>query len=257
MNTYSNTNSSAAKTGAIQESAAQFESDLAKADTVRASALAGLQRLRAARANHAQREQTWLAANSEKDHPDVIRLQAEVAVERRFGSALDAELDRVNSPAPVVSEHGWALHGFVRDQNLQGQPKLTVAMFDSTNRWVEALGHTCTDSRGYFQLCFAGGKESAVEQWREIFVRVSDAKQQVLYRDKKPMSAVLGEVRYREIIIGAESATCPPPSDDSSRGAGPKTKVPAPESQTRKVGSKKKTSKKAKAEQTRPPVELR
>jgi len=215
MNAYSST-SAPRRT---EENAAQFESDLAKADTVRATALAGLQQLRVSRAKYAQREQIQLAAKLGEDHPDVVRLKDEVAADQHFAGALGAEVDRVSARAPVVSESGWALHGFVRNQELQGQPKLTVALFDRSNRWIEGLGHTCTDDRGYFQLCFVPGKEVALEQGRELFIHISDPKQKELYRDREPMLAVPGETKYREIIIGDETAVCSPPASPQKPGA--------------------------------------
>jgi hypothetical protein len=213
MSAYSDISSSSSNdAAAIQESAAQFESDLAKSDTVRGIALTGLQRLRAARTEHVKREQAWLATTLGADHPEVVRLNAELEAGRDFDGVLGAEIDRVNATPPVVNERGWVLHGFVRNQQLQGQAKLTVALFDRSNRWIESLGHTCTDERGYFQLRFVPGKEIVLEQGRELFVHISDPTQKELYCDKKPMLAVLGEIRYREIILGAEPVTCSPPA---------------------------------------------
>jgi hypothetical protein len=241
MNTYSST----PKAGMAEESASRFESDLAKADTLRASALSGLQQLRTSRANYAQREQTLLAAKLGKDDPEVVRLKTEVAADQRFASGLGAEIDRVNAPIPVVSESGWALYGFVRNQDSKGQPNLTVALFDSSNRWIESLGHTCTDGRGYFQLCFVPGKETVMEPGREIFLRVSNPKRQELYRDKKPMSAVLGEVKYREIILDGETALCPPPS--SPQNPAPTTESSVKPSKAKKTRNTKKVPKSKKA----------
>jgi hypothetical protein len=239
MNTYSSTPAP----GQTEENAARLQSDLATADAVRATALSGLQKLRVSRANYAQREQIQLAAKLGEDHPDVIRLKDEVAADQHFGSVLGAEVDRVSAPAPAVNERGWALHGFVRNRELQGQPKLTIALFDRSNRWIESLGHTCTDDRGYFQLCFIPGKEVALEQGREIFVHISDPKQKELYRDKKPMLAVLGEVKYREIIIGAETTICSPPS--SPQKPAPATKSPATPAKKPRAAKKGPKSKKA------------
>jgi hypothetical protein len=239
MNTYASTPAP----GRTEENAAQFESDLGKADTVRATALSGLQKLRVSRANYAQREQMRLAAKLGENHPDVIRLKDEMAADQHFGSALGAEVDRVSAAAPVVNEQGWALHGFVRNQELQGQPKLTVALFDRSNRWIESLGHTCTDDRGYFQLCFVPGKEVALEQGRELFVHISDPKQKELYRDKKPMLVVLGEVKYREIIMDGERTVCSPPSSPQKPGA---STVSSPKP-AKKTGPAKKAPKNKKA----------
>jgi hypothetical protein len=187
-----------------------YSSVAAAADVVRATALSGLQKLRVSRANYAQREQMRLAAMFGADHPEVLRLKAEVASDQRFGSVLGAEIDRLTTAIPIVDEHGWALHGFVRDQELRGQPDLTVALFDRTNRWIEAFGHVCTDARGYFQLSHSAEGSNEVIKWRELFIHVSNGKQEVLHRDKKPMLAVLGETKYREVNLAGGSKCCPP-----------------------------------------------
>jgi hypothetical protein len=205
---------SAIKPAAIAENVSRFESDIANADTVRASALSGLQRLRVAKANYAEREQARIAAKLGENHADVVRLKAEVAENTRFGQELSAEINRTTAASPAADKRGWSLYGFVRTQDLQGQPNLTVALFDRTARWIEALGHACTDSRGYFQLRYApGGSAPATDHSREIFIRVTNRKQEVLYRDKKPMSAIPGEIKYREIVLDDESPSCSPPSN--------------------------------------------
>jgi hypothetical protein len=246
----------------IAEQVPAFEKDLANADAMRASTLSRLQGLLASKTKHTAREHKLRSATLGDDHPEVVTLKAEVAAGQSFVRELSAEADRAATGTLVADERSWILHGFVRDPELQGQPNLTVALFDRSNRWIKQLGHTCSDKSGYFQLCFAGGKEPVVEQGREVFVRVSDAKQQLLYCDKKPMKLVLGEVIYREIIISEESATCPPPSDDlpgrsdlsevPANGDDPVgrshlNEVPAQKAKARKARTrKKKTSKKAK-----------
>lgn len=221
----------------ILENATKFESDLAKGDTVRASALTGLQKLHTARARHAQREQLWLAATSGENDPDVIRLKTEVAIEERFEKALNAEIDRVSIPAPAGDERTWTVYGFVRDQELRGQSNLTVALFDRSNRWIDAVGHACTDSRGYFQLHYAPAGEPAAERFREVFIHVSNSKQEVLYRDKKPMKAAIGAVLYREIVLGDDCATCQPPPGDTDEPP------PAPATVPNVVGTPEETAK--------------
>lgn len=220
---------------AVEETARAFESDVANADTVRASALSGLQRLRAAKAKYAEREQIRLAAKLSDDHPDVIRLKAEVVADQQFGRELGAEVDRIQAAIPAGDKGSWVLHGFVRDQNLQGQANLTIALFNPANRWIEAIGHTCTDSRGYFKLRYAPGGKPVTEELREIFIRVSSQKQEVLYRDKSPMTPVLGEVKYREIILNGENAYCEPPSDAPSQDPPAKTSKPQKAKSTRNV----------------------
>ncbi|MCA1659855.1 MAG: hypothetical protein LC642_04850 [Verrucomicrobiaceae bacterium] len=244
MNTYSST-----KPSAIEENASKFESDVAETDAVRASALAGLQRLRAAKASHAEREQKWLAANRGEEDPDVIGLKTEIAEGLRLSRELGAEAERATAAAPKVDERGWALHGFVRNQELQGQPNLTVALFDGKQRWVEMLGHACTDRRGYFKLSFspaADSKEASdpTGQRMELFVHVSDRKREILYRDPKPMLTAAGEVRYREIILGDKGDNCQPPEEMASKESSDQAESTGKASKARKNRPTKKASKK-------------
>jgi hypothetical protein len=234
---------------AIKEMANRFENDVAKADAVRASALTGLQRLRAARANHIQREQERLARDLGDKHPDVLRLKAEWTSDQRFMRNLGVQIDRAQAIPPTVDGRDWILHGYVRNQNLESQPNLTVALFDRGGRWVKGLGHTCTDARGYFQLRYSTAGEAAAREepktvsdatQPKLFIRVSNQKQEVLYRDKAPMSAAPGEVKYREIILGGESASCPPPSEALSEESSSARKSSAKAPKPRKARSTKK-----------------
>jgi hypothetical protein len=232
MNMYS---TNPPKPGAIEENAAQFESDLAKADTVRATHLSGLQKLRAAKTNRDQRELKLIADNLGEDHPRVVRLKTDVAAGQRLTQVLGVEVDRTTAARPAGDEHSWTVYGFVRDSQLQGQDGLTVALYDRANRWMEAIGYACTDSRGCFQLRYDPG----ADKLQEVFIRVLNQKRQILYRDKKPMRAVLGEIKYREIVLNGESDSCQPPSDPSSKEPPRRTKSPA-KSKSRKTRARKK-----------------
>jgi hypothetical protein len=238
-----NTNATT-KSIAIEETARTFEGDIANADALRASALTGLQRLRAAKANHIQREQTRLAGELGEEHPDVVRLKAELAGDQRFVRELGAEIDRAKTEAPVVDKQSWALHGFVRNEDLEGQPKLTLALFDRGGSWVEVLGHSCTDSRGYFQLRYERSTESrtdaiAANVRSEMFIHVSDQKQKVLYYDKRPVKVELGRVEYREIILKVADAPCVPPPTPESTGADSPAKPSKPSSRPRRKSPRK------------------
>lgn len=222
MSTYSN--NPPPKPGMTEENVARFQNDLAKADTVRANLLSGLHELRTAKLKSTEREQKLTAARLGEDHPRVVRLKAEVAAGQRINRQLSAEVDRANIPFPV-DEHSWTVYGFVRNPELQGQDRLTVALFDHADRWMEAVGYACTDNRGYFQLRY----DSGAEKLQEIFIHVSNPKQEVLYRDKKPMKAAAGAVQYREIILGDDCAACPPPPGDTDEPATVPNVVGTPE----------------------------
>lgn len=230
MSTYSN--NPPPKPGMTEENVARFQNDLAKADTVRANLLSGLHELRTAKLKSTEREQKLTAARLGEDHPRVVRLKAEVAAGQRINRQLSAEVDRANIPFPV-DEHSWTVYGFVRNPELQGQDRLTVALFDHADRWMEAVGYACTDNRGYFQLRY----DSGAEKLQEIFIHVSNPKQEVLYRDKKPMKAAAGAVQYREIILGDDCAACPPPPGDTDEPP------PAPATVPNVVGTPEETAK--------------
>jgi hypothetical protein len=232
MNIYS---TNPPKSGAIEENAAKFESDLAKADAVRATHLSGLQKLRAAKTNRDQRELKLIADSLGEDHPKVVRLKTDVAAGQHLTQVLSVEVDRTTAARPVGDKSSWTVYGFVRNPELQGQARLTVALFDRADRWMEAVGYVCTDSRGYFQLRYDPG----ADKLREVCIHVSDPKSQILYRDAKPMTPVLGEVKYREIILNGESDCCQPPSDPSSKEPPSSTKQPA-RSKSRKTKAPKK-----------------
>lgn len=232
MNTYSTT---PPKPDLIEENAARFENDLTKADSVRASGVTGLLGLRAQKLKSQEREVEVIALREGDNDPEVIKLKAAVAADRRFVLELGAEADRATTTRPVGDKSGWIVYGFVRNPELQGQGRLTVALFDRADRWMEAVGYACTDSRGYFQLrC-----DPRAEKLGEVFIRVSNSKSQVLYRDKKPMAPVLGEVKYREIILNGECDNCQPPSDPSSKEPPSTTKQRA-QSMSRKTTARKK-----------------
>ncbi len=220
MNTYS---TSPPKPGLIEENAARFENDLNKADSVRANGVTGLLGLRAQKVKSRLREVDVIAARLGDDDPEVINLKAAVAADQRFVLELSAEADRATTTRPGRDSKRWTVYGFVRNQELEGQANLTVALFDRADRWIEAVGYACTDTRGYFQL----GCEPGSDNLREVFIRVSNRKPQVLYRDTKPMAPVLGEVKYREIILNGECDCCQPPSDPSSPEPPSSKKQPA------------------------------
>jgi hypothetical protein len=216
--------STKADTAAVEQLAGTFASDLASTDRARAEALEGLQQLRAAKANHLERERVRLVNRLGAEHPRVLELNAIIASNQQLTRALTLEIDRAKTEAPVVDKQGWALHGFVRNEDLEGQPGLTLALFDRSGRWVEVLGHTCTDSRGYFQLRYQGSTESftdaiAANVRSEIFIHVSDQEQKVLYYDERPVTVKLGQVEYREIILKVADAPCMPPPTPQSTGA--------------------------------------
>jgi hypothetical protein len=207
---------------AVEQLAGTFESDLAGTDLVRTEALEGLQQIRLAKAGHLERQQVRLTNRLGAENPRVLELNGIIASNQRLTGAVTLEVDRARINTVQADERGWILHGYVWNQDRKGQQKLTLALYDRAGRWVRLMGYACTDKKGYFKLSYHQSTEKGTEAMAvaadispEMFIWVSDHKESVLYRDKRPMSVVMGEVQYREIILGDENGSCQPPSDGS------------------------------------------
>ena len=216
-----NTTNPKTDTAAAEHLAANFESDLAATDSARAEALEGLQQLSTAKINYLQRSRARLVDRLGAEDPRVLELNGVIASNQLRTRALKVEVDRASAGTVDADSRGWAVHGYVWNQDSVGQPNLTVATCDRDGQWVRSLGYACTDKKGYFKLSYRQSSEKGVDEMGtfnkspEIFIRVSDQKKNVLTTDERPLRLELGQVEYREIFLGGERASCQPPSDES------------------------------------------
>ncbi|MFH0344324.1 MAG: hypothetical protein ACHBNF_19895 [Chromatiales bacterium] len=213
-----------------------LEQRIAGADAARATDLQDLHRLRAAKTKGMERERARLSQKLGARDPRVIALNQRIELNRGFVRDLAIEIDHARTEAPVADENTWIVHGFVRDKALQAIPNLTVAIYDEKGTWIQALGFACTDEHGYFKLSFssarAGGTSSftiaaspvsetiaAATRVPELFIHVLDKTGTHICIDKRPLTPQLGNVDYREIILG--NGTCRPPEDATAPKPGP------------------------------------
>jgi len=183
-------------------------------DQQRVSGLERLQTVRNAKATSLGREQARLAAKYGADHPRVLALTAKVELNRGLVNDLVIETVKAKTEIPIADEGTWVLHGFVRDLNRIGLPKLTIALFDGREHeanWVRELGYACTNSLGYFKLT-----ARKVDVERRVFLRVLNNQGQTIYCDSDPLTARGGQVDYREIITSGEARECSPPPPPAS-----------------------------------------
>jgi len=207
---------------AVDEAARAFENDWETADGSRSLALGQLLKLRSVKAAVLQREHAQLAKEFGADDPRVAEAYRRVAANDRLVRVLAVEAVRADTVLPAADESGWVLHGYVRDQKLQPQPKLTVALYDPRGRWLEQFGHVCTDERGYFKLAYEGadkasagtssGAAEAAAAGTSATIRVLNRQGETIYIDPAPTSFELGQVIYREILLSEKAGSCPPPS---------------------------------------------
>lgn len=183
-----------------------LQSGLPEADLLRAATLDNLQFLRQARATGLQSEQERLAAKLGDDHPRVIELAARRAGNELFINGLAAESERARVVAPEVNKDTWVLHGFIRDQQLHGVPKVTVALYDSGGNWIKQLGFAGTSANGYFRL----DVRSLANVKPPLFIHVLSGQATLLHADDEPLTPELGTVLYHEVIVTGEKTTTPP-----------------------------------------------
>jgi hypothetical protein len=242
----------------------QLEALPARADTGRVEGLEALRRLRTAKAAMLAREQARLTAKYGANHPRVQALTQQITLNRLLVNHVGAEAGRVRVAQVDADPKAWVLHGRVMNQNHQGQPNLTVALYDSRGAWVQALGFACTDSTGFFKLTAgtvaAGGGAAAQPTGPTaqpstgstanppptgpdpavprppggaggpVYVHVLDSKSMTLWSDPRALNPTLGRVDYEEIILGAtKPQDCVPPDGK---------KPTAPESPSNRPGAR-------------------
>lgn len=193
-----------------------FDKGLNTADEQRAAALERLQLVRNAKAAGLQREQKRLTAKYGPNHPRVVAVTAQLEINRGLARDLALETERSKTELPAVDNQTWVVHGYVRDQNRKGLPRLTIALYDGAGtgaNWVKDLGYACTDDRGYFKLEVRNLKDRA---GTPVFLRVLNGQGATLYMDPKALTPTAGRLDYREIIISGEAVVCPPPSPPPS-----------------------------------------
>jgi len=199
---------------APEEVERSFESQVAGFDAFRSEALLSLVRLREVKTSQTTRQYEFAKKMYGADDPRTQQFAAELALNGRFTMELGAEADRAGATAPNVDAHSWILYGFVRNADLVGQPELTVALYDTQGRWVEALGHACTDERGYFELRASIGDALSrfAESRVQFFLCVVRPNQESLHTDRSATVPEAGVALYREIILDG-SKPCLPPSE--------------------------------------------
>jgi predicted flap endonuclease-1-like 5' DNA nuclease len=224
------------------------DEQLASLDPQRADAFDKLLSVRAARGAGYAREQKRLARKYGPDHPRVAALADKIRFNDGLRRDVGFEAARARIESPAVDKTGYVFHGFVRDRAGQGVPRLTIALYDETGNWIRELGYGCTDERGYFLMRYQRAQtEPRVEA--PIFLRraageakpvariyVLDSKKATLQIEKQPLCPQLGEVDFRIIVLGAETAPCTPPPPEAGEPAPPPTPTSTPLENIRGIG---------------------
>jgi hypothetical protein len=126
-------------------------------DADRAAGYAGLITLRTAKDTALARRAKLYSAKYGADDPRVARAQQE----RDHNTQLQQELAIAHAaaatPVPDIDDQTYVLHGFVRDQDRNPVPNLTVALYDQNGRCLPSIDDSPTDETGHFEARYAIG----------------------------------------------------------------------------------------------------
>jgi len=214
-----NSDKDATSGDSLNQIAQALQGNLPELDMLRAVTLDNLQFLRTARAAGLQSEHERLAARLGDDDPRVISLSARRAENDLFISGLAAESERARVVAPEVNKDTWVLHGFIRDEQLRGVPNVTVALYDSSGKWIQQLGFAGTSGNGYFRL----EVRSLANLKPPLFVHVLSGQATLLHADDEPLTPELDTVLYHEVIVTGEKTAAPPVESRNDPVAQPDT----------------------------------
>jgi hypothetical protein len=205
----------------IGEAKQSLSENIAGADCARATALDGLRQLRDVKDRTLRRERERLVARYGPEHPRVAVATRSIESNGLLQQDLRIAFELASMPTAKSDDSGWQLRGHVRNQGA-GVQGLTVNLCDETGAWIRAAGYSCTDKNGFFTLSIASR-----ELPKAAFIRVTDSLKAVLYLDKQATVPVLGEVAYREIVLG-KNPPCPSPEESDQPAPAPRSRATPP-----------------------------
>ncbi|MCP4157311.1 MAG: hypothetical protein GY757_56900 [bacterium] len=189
----------------VEEVLEKIDQRLLHADDQRLAGLEGLNRFRKAKAANLQREKQRLI---KKVGPGDQRIARQAAKEKHnaiMTGSLEMEIQRAQTDLSGYDKDAWNIYGYVRDKELKALPNLTVGLFDEEGKWVRNLGYGGTDKRGQFSINYKpktkgkAGKGIPVD--KPLFIHVSDANHNVLYKDPEPLYFTIGQLVFRELKL--------------------------------------------------------
>lgn len=188
---------------------------LAAADATAAQRVQALTSVHQARL--AQLTRTAAAVTARFGAGSTQAVAAQAAVTATQGTvARTAILSRqVSAPVPDVAATGWALHGYVYDDQLQPVSAYCVFLVDEQNAYQRAYGFAYTDDTGYFVLNVSGSTGAAEGQGQpgyaaapaqpppKLFIEVANASARPVYRSAAAFEPKIGAATFQNITLPA------------------------------------------------------
>jgi hypothetical protein len=120
---------------------------------------------------------------------------------------------QVNPPQPEVDATGWALHGYVYNDQLQPVSAYCVFLVDEQNAYQSAYGFAYTDATGYFVLNVPGppapvqGQAAPAQATPapppKLFVQIADDSAQPVYLSSAAFEPTTGAATFQNIALPA------------------------------------------------------
>jgi len=144
-------------------------------------------------------EATRLEQTLGADHPRTQNIRQQV---QRSGVALQqmevaAEVSRIRETAAPVD--GASLDGRVTDAGLRGKEAFQVDLVRADGSAVGVS--TRTDDAGYFNIAVDANQARILEQEPKLFVRVTDAKGNVVHRDTEPVTIAANTQSRASVVL--------------------------------------------------------
>ncbi len=183
-------------------------------DSERAKGLSRLKTVHSIKNDGALREQNRLKAKYGDGHPRVKKLGDRINYNIGLSGELDDEIERSKIVQASFDIDTWMVHGRVLDKEGKGIGELTMSLSDNNNVWVEELGHTCTDDRGYYSIRYKGAPGEISEKLG-LFLTVADSASNVLHRETIPLFVRIGQIDFRLIVIEDQGEICVAPKPEN------------------------------------------
>jgi len=228
----------------ITEIEQTVEKGIEGADQLRAEGLSKLARARRAKLNIQKREHARLNKMYGAKNARVRLLEDRITINRNLIAEASVESENIKARVKKIDKDNWVVYGYVRNKAGKGLANLVVGVYSSECDPKTKLAETCTDKRGYFELClqpkmFGLEPEAATVKTKEasltgkperqfVYLHVSDKDgKRFLHIDHRPLLPRGGGREAREIVLDTEGG--------ADRGQGPDT--PGGEKATRYLGN--------------------
>jgi hypothetical protein len=165
-------------------------------------------------------ERERLAAKYGIDHSRVKKLDDRLKYNEGIIKGLDIEIESAGIKFPDFDKStSWMVCGRVFNKELKGIKGLTVSLYDNQGKWINQMGYTGTDERGYYSLIYPAEKikKNQTKEDQELFLTVSDKQNHILHRESEPLFVKIGQIDTRMIVITDQVGTSPPPGPDQGK----------------------------------------